>query len=222
MLTALAEKISPEHAALLTIDVQNDFWNPEASPARDFGRDVSTSAAMIERLLGLVARARLAGLPIIHVRHEEPAWAMSEVSEELRWRQKSRRQAGLPNIDYRLCEPGTFGVEFYRLKPEPGDVIVTKHRYSAFVGTSLDLVLRSLNRKALVFCGGSTNICLESTVRDAFMRDYYCVVVGDCSATAWGETAHRVALENIELGFGQVVDLVDACEIWDRCIDGPS
>jgi len=214
MLTTLAEKISPENAALLIIDMQNDFWNPEAPPAKLHGRDVSMASAMIDRLLALVARARAAGLPIIHVRHEEPGWAMSESSNELRWQQKARRTAALPNIDYQLCQPGTFGVEFYRVVPEPGDIVVTKHRYSAFVGTDLGLVLRSLNRKSLLLCGGSTNICLESTTRDGFMLDYYCVVVGDCSATAWGDAAHRAALANIELGFGQVADLANVCEAW--------
>lgn len=214
MLTTLAEKISPQHAALLTIDMQNDFWNPEAAPAKLHGRDVSMASAMIDRLLELVASARAAGLPIIHVRHEEPAWAMSDASNELRSKHKARRAAALPNLDYRLCEPGTFGVEFYRLKPEPDDIVVTKHRYSAFIGTNLSLVLRSLNRKSLVLCGGSTNICLDSTARDGFMLDYYTVVVGDCSATAWGEIAHRTALRNIELGFGQVVDLADVREVW--------
>lgn len=215
MLTTLAEKLSPEHAALLTIDVQNDFWNPEATPAKLHGRDVSGAVEMMDRLLQLVARARAAGLPIIHIRHEEPAWAMSDASKELRLRHKSRRQAGLRNMDYELCQPGSPGADFYRLRPEREDIAVTKHRYSAFIGTNLDLVLRSLNRKALIFCGGSTNLCLESTVRDGFMHDYYCVVVGDCSATPWGKEAHLASLQTIELGFGQVVTLADAFKAWD-------
>ena len=141
---------------------------------------------------------------------------MSDASNELRLRQKVRRQAGLRNIDYPLCQPGTFGAEFYRLTPEPTDIIVTKNRYSAFINTNLDLILRSLGRKSLVFCGGGTNMCLESSVRHAFMLDYYCVVVADCSPTPWGEEAYRATLENIELGFGQVIDLAEAFDVWDR------
>lgn len=217
MLTTLKEKMSRENAALITIDVQRDFWDPESPPAKIHGRDVSGAQVVVDRILQLVDTARQVGLPIIHVRNEEPRWAMSDTSRELRWRHKMRRQQGLANLDYELCQPGTPGVEFYRLQPDPADVIVTKHRYSGFIGTDLHLILRSLNRKSLIFCGGSTNMCLESTVRDAFMLDYYCVVVADCSATAWGEKAHRNSLENIELGFGQVIDLEDVHAAWMPC-----
>jgi ureidoacrylate peracid hydrolase len=75
-------------------------------------------------------------------------------------------------------------------------------------------VLRSTARKSLIFCGGSTNLCLESTARDASMLDYYCVVVGDCAPTPWGPEAHRASLENIDLAFGQVVNLQDVAAVW--------
>lgn len=216
MLTTLKQKVAHENAALITIDVQRDFWDPEAAPAKYHGRDVSGAKAIMQNLLDLVDAARREGLPIIHVRNEEPEWAMSDASKELRWRHKMRRQANLPNLDYALCQPGTPGAEFYLLEPAPHEIIITKHRYSGFIGTDLNLALRSLNRKSLIFCGGSTNICLESTVRDGFMLDYYCIVVDDCSASAWGEKAHKNALENIELGFGQVVSLQDVCTTWEE------
>jgi len=216
MLLTLEEKVDPANAALLTIDVQNDFCNPEANPAGFSGRDVSMHMKMIDGIVELVEAARGAGLPIIHVRYEETPWSMSEVAREQRRRQKARRAAGHLNFDYDLCVPGTFGAEFFRIKPQPQDIIVTKYRYSAFIGTNLDLVLRSLGRRSLVFCGGGTNICLESSVRDAYMLDYYCVVVGDCSPTPWGLDAYKASLANIDLAFGQVITLEQALSVWEN------
>lgn len=216
MLTTLAQKFDPRYAALITIDVQNDFCNPEAFPAASQGRDVSMHMQMIDGIVELVDRARLAGVPVIHVRAEEAPWSMSDVQKEHRLRQKARRAAGKMSFDYPLCAPGSFGAEFFRIKVEPTDVVVTKYRYSAFIGTPLDTILRSTGRSSLIFCGGGTNVCLESSVRDAFMLDYYCVVVADCSPTPWGADAYRASLENIGLLFGEVVNLQDVATVWKR------
>jgi ureidoacrylate peracid hydrolase len=218
MLSTLADKLDPRHAALITIDVQNDFCNPEAPPARSQGRDVSMHMQMIDGIVELVERARLADVPVIHMQNIEAPWTMSEAMKEQRLRQKARRATGKMNFDYPLCAPGSFGADFFRITVEPQDVVIIKHRYSAFIGTQLDVVLRSTGRRSLVFCGGGTNLCLESSVRHAFMLDYYCVVVGDCSPTPWGPDAYRASLENIELAFGQVVNLQDVAAVWKKHI----
>jgi ureidoacrylate peracid hydrolase len=214
MLRTLAEKVSAKNAALITIDVQNDFCSPEAPPAKNFGRDVTMHVAMIDALLTLVHFARQQGLPIVHVRTEEPAWAVSDATRELRLRHKQRRAEGVPNMDYQLCQPGSFGAEFYRLNPEKDDIVVVKHRYSAFFSTNLEVILGSLNRQSLIFCGGGTNMCLESSVRDAFMRDFYCVVVRDCAPTPWGEAAYKASLANMELGFAELATLEQVAAAW--------
>jgi ureidoacrylate peracid hydrolase len=214
MLTTLSEKLDPRHAALITIDVQNDFCNPEAFPAASQGRDVSMHMKMIDGIVELVDRAHAAGVPVVHVRSEETPWSLSDPQKELRLRQKARRASGKKNFDYVLCAPGSFGAEFFRIKVEPADLVVTKYRYSAFIGTSLDVLLRGTRRTSLIFCGGGTNMCLESSVRDAFMLDYYCVVVADCSPTPWGEEAYRASLENIDLAFGEVVNLREVTKVW--------
>jgi ureidoacrylate peracid hydrolase len=216
MLTTLTDKLDPRHAALITIDVQNDFCNPEAFPAKSQGRDVSMHMQMIDGIVELVERARLAGVPVIHMQNIEAPWTMSEPMKELRLKQKARRAAGKLNNDYPLCAPGSFGAEFFRITVEPQDIVIVKHRYSAFIGTQLDVVLRSTGRRSLIFCGGGTNLCLESSVRDAFMLDYYCVVVADCSPTPWGLEAYRASLENIEVAFGQVVNLRDVAAVWTK------
>ena len=94
------------------------------------------------------------------------------------------------------------------LAPQPGDVVVSKQRYSGFFATELDDVLRERGIKNLVFVGWTTSVCVESTLRDAFFRDYRCVVLSDCTAEVVGSdlvrTNHEASLLVIEGLFGWV------------------
>ncbi len=101
------------------------------------------------------------------------------------------------------CRRGTWGVEFYGVSPVEGEPVVVKHRYSAFVGTRLESVLHTLGIKTLVMTGVGTNVCVESTARDGFMRDYNIVFLSDCTATS-SQEAHDATLANIRQFFGIV------------------
>jgi len=96
------------------------------------------------------------------------------------------------------------------LAPEQGDILVSKHRYSGFFETELDAVLKDLGVKSLLFTGCTTSVCVESTLRDAFYRDYRCVLLADCTAEPLGSdsnrTNHEASLLVIETFFGWVSD----------------
>ena len=87
-----------------------------------------------------------------------------------------------------ICATGTWGAEYYRVQPTNDDCEVVKHRYSAFVGTTLEVILRSLARQTVVVTGVTTNVCVESTVRDAYMRDYRPLLVEDCTGVRPGKS----------------------------------
>jgi ureidoacrylate peracid hydrolase len=89
--------------------------------------------------------------------------------------------------------------------PAPDEGVVVKHRYSAFVGSRLPVVLRALGRPTLVLAGVTTNVCVESTARDAFMRDHEVVLVEDC-AGAFTRAEHEAAVHNVRAYFGRVLD----------------
>jgi len=113
-----------------------------------------------------------------------------------------------------MCERGSWGGDFYAdVRPGKSDLTIEKHRFSAFVNTDLDLVLRSNGIRTLVACGVLTNICVESTVREAFFRDYYTVVPADCVGTL-DEELQRVSLRNIAFGFGLVLPSDQIKQIW--------
>jgi ureidoacrylate peracid hydrolase len=77
------------------------------------------------------------------------------------------------------------------LAPEPGDIVLYKHRYSGFYKTDLDNVLESRSIKNLIFTGCTTSVCVESTIRDAMFRDYTCLLLTDCTAEPIGHDLAR-------------------------------
>jgi len=92
-------------------------------------------------------------------------------------------------------------------------VIVSKHRYGAFEGTDLDLVLRSRGIRTVIMTGVATNVCVETTARQAFLKDYYVVFASDCSAT-FSQAAHDATLHNIDQFFGEVVTSEQIMACW--------
>ncbi len=113
-----------------------------------------------------------------------------------------------------VCQEGSWGSDFYgEVRPEPGDAMVTKHRFNAFRNTDLDTILRARGVRTIVMTGVATNVCVETTARDGFMHDYYVVFTDDGTA-AYAEEDHAATLRNIARYFGQVVDLADLRQIW--------
>ena len=102
------------------------------------------------------------------------------------------------------------------LTPQNNDVIVPKHRYSGFFETNLDSVLRERGITSLVFTGCTTSVCVESTLRDAFYRDYNCLLLTDCCAEPIGSdqsrTNHEASLTVIETLFGWTTHSIDFIE----------
>lgn len=197
-------KVARQHTALVVVDVQNDFCAPGGYYGRT-GADVGAIHDAVSRLQGLLEAARSGGVMVVFVRAVYDDVFLSPVQKE-----RHRRRFGevMP-----CCVSGTWGAEFFEVHPRPNELIVDKHRYSAFVGTELDLVLRAQGIKTLVLAGVATNVCVDSTARDAYMRDYYVVVVDDCTA-ARTDAFHRSALANIELAFGAVVNSQAVAGAW--------
>jgi ureidoacrylate peracid hydrolase len=207
MLKTLAQKIDPRHAAVLVVDMQNDFCD-DAGFIGKTGRDMSFKKEMAPRLARLVDEARLHRVPVIFIRHVNNDYVVSEASLE-----RKLRQFG--NTADLICSEGSWGADFYVVQPRSGDPVVTKHRYSAFVDTNLDLILRSTGIKTLIMTGVATNMCVESTARDGFMKDYYIVFVSDCTATSTVED-QEATLRNIRYGFGVVHTSEELIRTWEK------
>ena len=96
------------------------------------------------------------------------------------------------------------------LKPHPSDLIIDKNRYSAFQGTDLDDWLRKNGVEDLIISGVMTNLCCETTARDAFGHDYRVFFVADATATINGEL-HLATLKNLAYGFSYIIDTKGLC-----------
>jgi len=197
----VAQVIAPSEATLVVVDVQNDFCADDGAFGRA-GHDLTAIQSAVERIAAMVDTARGAAVPIVWVRTEHDRWTDSPS-----WLARAVRGGGT------ICAPGSWGAEFYRVKPTADERIVTKHRYSAFVGSSLEVVLRALGRPVLLFCGITTNVCVESTLRDAFVRDWHCVLLEDC-AGAPTKMEHDAAVHNVRTYFGRTATSVAIASAW--------
>ena len=176
-------------SAVLVIDMVRDFTDMERGrvPNLPASQMVDTVAAFVEQARGFGAR-------IIWVidshRPGKPDWELENVRGH--------------------CEDGTIGVELAPpLQPEPEDYLFTKRRYSAFVGTDLDLILRDNHIERVFLCGTKTNVCIRATATDAFERNYHVVVPRECVATD-KQHLHEANLEDIGKYMGKVTSMDEA------------
>jgi ureidoacrylate peracid hydrolase len=108
-----------------------------------------------------------------------------------------------PELKGKLLTEGQWDWEVVEeLRPQPGDLVVNKTRYSGFAGTPLDSLLRSRGMKTLFFTGIATNICVESTLRDAFFLDYWPILLRDATMQAGPPMLQEATIQNIELALG--------------------
>jgi ureidoacrylate peracid hydrolase len=210
MLSTLAEKVRPEHCAILVVDLQNDFCADGGAMHRE-GRDLSLVREMLPQLERFITQARAAKVKCVWIRNvynTAANWYLSEV-----WLEQARRRRNGAYVRYPVCEPDEWNGDFYRMRPMPEEPVVTKHRYGAFEGTDLDLVLRSNGIRTVIMTGVATNVCVETTARQAFLRDYYVVFTRDGTAT-FTRAEHEAALHNIDQFFGQVVGMDEVLACW--------
>lgn len=210
----LAKKLAPDRTAVLIIDYQNDFV-AEGGALDKAGKHTPAFAGIEDVLHRLVEAARSVGAMVVFVRCEYNRQGGDPYLSEAFLEQAERRFNGL-YTDIPVCVAGTWGQDFFgRLRPQPADLVVTKHRFNAFEGTDLDLLLRSRQIKALVFGGVVTHVCVESSVRAAFFKDYSSVVVRDGTA-GWNPEWHEYSLAVMDWGFAEVVPSQAVLTAWEE------
>jgi ureidoacrylate peracid hydrolase len=197
----LSELVDPANTAVIVVDMQNDFIHPEGSNAKN-GSDTSPGIAMAPRLQTLLDAARAVGTTVIFIQCIHTDETDSEA-----WVGRGNGRS------MTTCREGSWGIEFYGVAPVEGEPVVIKHRYSAFIGTRLDSVLRTYKTKNLILTGVGTNVCVESTARDGFMMDYNIVFTSDCTA-AGSEALHESTLENMRRHFGTVASAEEIIAVW--------
>jgi nicotinamidase-related amidase len=190
----IEEVLDPRIAAVVAVDLQNDAMHPMGICAKA-GMDVSAMLAIRPLCANFIDAARSLDVPVFHVRlvdlpngrSTSPAWLRSKVMIG------ATDRGGYDGPPECMVD-GTWGAEFAAgCSPLPNEVVVTKHRSSAFVGTQLDMLLRAARIESVVVMGEQTPGCVEATIRDAAHRDYYTVLVEDCVA-AFNHRLHDAAM----------------------------
>ena len=209
ILVALNDRLAARHTALLIIDMQKDFCLPGYGAQRA-GRDIGAAQAAIPAIATMLAAARKSGVRVAHVGFSTLSGHRSDSGPWLAQRRRSTFSAD------DLCITGSEGADFVdELAPAPGEWVVPKHRYSAFSGTDLDMLLRSRGIRTIIVTGVSTNACVESTLRAGFELDYYICVPPDCVGS-WDRALHDATLANVNHRFGVTVPSADIQAIWEK------
>ena len=178
---ALKEILSPEHTALILIDMQNDFISDQGKFALG-GRDSSEVKAIVPKCAELLEAARKAGTFVVHIQQTTLPDDQSDCGGWLAFKSRDGKAPTYSMI-------GTWGWEHDdALKPYADDEhyepIVPKFRPDAFLDTALDRILRCNGIKSVICCGCTTEGCVMATVMGAAFHDYYTCVAEDAVATS--------------------------------------
>lgn len=202
---SLAEILKPNRCALMVIDVQNDFCDPKGFFAKTNKADVSQMSTIVPNIQHLIDRAHQTSVPVIFTQGSEDVKFRNGPGfrRAIKWEEKDG--------DGSVCtERGSWGWEFYQVQPEPNDIILEKHKWSAFDGKdedgkSLDEILKEKGVQTLVLTGVVTQTCIHSTAQGAYDRDYFVVIPRDCVGSD-NPMQHKTVLEHTEGFLGDVVD----------------
>ena len=199
-----ADWIAPKRTALLVIDCQVDFGAADGEMARR-GADMTAPLAALEEAQTLVDAARGAGVAVVFVRLITNPAGESTVIREAR----ARQDEDGPD----LCLEGTRGADFVGPQPLPGEMIVSKNRYSAFSHTGLGEQLHAAGVDTLVLAGLTTECCVAASAWDAFERDFHVFIAADACA-AYEEDLHSSALKALALSGATIGSTSAFVDLW--------
>lgn len=206
-LTAQPEDISfaPQRSALIVVDMQNGYCSTGGYFSH-LGVDLSHTARIAPVIRGLADSLRAAGTQIIWLQNGwdpelKEAGGADSVNQLKGNSLKLMRSR--PELAGQLLTRGGWDYQIIDdLKPVPSDIVVPKPRYSGFAGTALESILRSRGIETLFVCGVATNVCVESTIRDAFFKEFFPVLITDACFQAGPDFIQQATIYNVEKFFG--------------------
>jgi ureidoacrylate peracid hydrolase len=202
-------KIDTSRTALVVVDMQHAFCSRGGMFDAMGKLDEARVQPVIQTSKNVIEAFRNKGLKIIYLRmgyRPDLADAGGPESPNY-WKEGSL--AALrehPELKGRYLTVGTWDWEIIEeLAPRQEDIIVNKNRFSAFPNTNFDIILKSSNLKYLVFTGLFTNVCVESTVRDAFFHEYFPILVDDGCGNMGPDFTQQATVFNVSSVFGWVI-----------------
>lgn len=200
--------------ALIVVDMQNNFCSKEGL-FHQAGINISSIEKIIAPMRRVLSAARGAGIRIVYLKmgFQPDLSDLGDINSPSGERHQ-RLGVGQPSTGSnsqkgRFLIRDTWNTDIIEeLRPEPGEIVVYKHRFSGFYQTELDHILRGLGVRNLIFTGCTTSVCVESTIRDAMFRDYRCVLLEDCAGEPLGNESrhsnHEASILTIQAVLGWV------------------
>ena len=211
--------LDKERTALVVVDMQNSFCKKGGMMDYWSKLDESMTERVITTCQRVAAVSRKNDIPIYYLRMTYGLDVDANLGPDspFFWKEKGlvaeRRD---PALKGGFLKAGKWDWEIVdELKPESGDIVVNKSRYSGFVNTKLDTTLRAAGIKYLLFTGLYTNICVESTLRDAFHREFFPILIRDACGPTEAEYIQDATVWNVQNALGWVTtadDLIKAME----------
>ena len=198
--------------ALLVVDMQNAFAH-KGGYFDLVGLDITLIQRIIEPCRKVINAAHATGIRIIYLQMGCSPDLSDRGSPDAPSSVKSRVLSMIkehPEWEDKFYIYGTWGAEIIEeLKPRKGDIVVKKQKHDGFIGTNLDIILRTLGAKYLFFVGAATNICVESTLRHAFSLDYFPILVSDAVSQMGSNITQDASILNVQSTFGWVTNAKD-------------
>ena len=198
--------------AVVVVDMQNAFVK-EGGMFDEAGWPIAGAQAVIEPCRRLIHGARESGTRVVYLKMSYDADLANAGGPDS---PNPRKETGL-RLMRDTGKRGAYVTEgtwdervIDELTPQPGEPVVRKQRYSGFAGTSLDHVLKTMGARYLLFVGGATNVCVWSTLADAYFLDYWPILVEDAVFTQCPPFTVEATLWNVENLFGWVSTVDDA------------
>jgi len=198
--------------ALLVVDMQNAFVH-KGGYFDLVGLDITPIQRIIEPCSKVIHAAHATGIRIIYLQMGCSQDLSDRGAPDAPSSVKSRVLSMMkehPEWKDKFYIYGTWGAEIIEeLKPREGDIVVKKQKHDGFIGTNLDINLRTLGAKYLFFVGAATNICVESTLRHAFSLDYFPVLISDAVSPMGSNITQDATILNVQSTFGWVTSVED-------------
>ena len=205
-------RLAPDETAIIVVDMQNAYAS-QGGYVDLAGFDISGASGTIARIAEVLQAARAAGIQIVFLQNGwDPDYVEAGTEKSPNWHKSNalKTMRARPELKGQLLTRGGWDYEIVDgLEPQPGDIRIAKTRYSAFFNTQLDSVLRARGIRNLVFVGIATNVCVESTLRDAFHLEYFGVMLEDATHHLGPEFLQAATVYNIEKFFGWVSTVAD-------------
>jgi len=209
-----ALRLPVDETAIIVVDMQNAYAT-KGGYVDLAGFDIDGAASVIGRIAKVLDIARAAGMPVIFLQNGWDAdykEAGGPASPNYHKSNALKTMRARPELSGQLLARGGWDYELVdALAPQPGDIRVPKPRYSAFFNSQLDSILRARGVRTLVFVGIATNVCVESTLRDGFHLEYFCVMLEDATHHLGPEFLQAATVYNVEKFFGWVSTTADFC-----------